>query len=56
MYVTKIVNLRPPNPKLSDVWDVGILFRCFDRLVINSLLANIAITETYCAVMTALDI
>ena len=34
-YTTGIFNLRPPKPKLGFVWDVDILFRCFEQQGIN---------------------
>ena len=33
-YITGIFNLRPSKPFLSNVWDVDISFRYFERLMI----------------------
>ena len=30
-YITGVLNLRPPKPKLSFVWDVHILFWYFEQ-------------------------
>ena len=44
-YITGIFNLRPPKPKLKNVWDVDILFRCIDRAGDITLLTNMILRQ-----------
>ena len=44
-YMTDILNLRPPKPKLSFAWDVDILFRYFEQQGDNCLLSDIILTQ-----------
>ena len=44
-YMTGVFNLRPPKPKLSFVWDVDILFRCFERQGDNNSLSDKLLTQ-----------
>ena len=44
-YITVISNLRTPKLKLSNVWDVDILFKNLERLGIKTLLTIIILTQ-----------
>lgn len=44
-YITGIFYLRPPKPKLKNVWDVDILFRCIDRAGDITLLTNMILRQ-----------
>ena len=38
IYITVILNLRPPKANVSNVWDMDILLRYVERLEDNNLL------------------
>ena len=44
-YITGIFNLRPQKPKLKNVWDLDILFRCIDRAGDITLLTNMILRQ-----------
>ena len=53
-YMTGIFDRRPPNRKLSNVWDFDILFRYFQRLGEKDfLLEKVLNGKLFCAVLIA---
>ena len=44
-YITGVLNLRPPRPKLSFVWDINVLFWYFEQQGDKNLLSDKLLTQ-----------